>query len=397
MGSNFKMSKLTVEVVCGIDALDTLRNEWKMLFSVADNVSPFLSWEWAITWQRWLSRGRVPYIFCARSGSKLVGLLSLGEETRSLSVLPARVRRLFFLGEGTGGADYLDVLALPGCEQEAASTIFDYLAKYVPFDVLELDNMAADSLSLPLLAQQFDVETIFRYRFTPRFVCPQVKFDDGWADVLKRSRRASNFKRRLNQLRKHDGFEYRSIIHPQEVGNAFERFLRLHEVRWANEGGSELTGHSALQEFHREAVERLTHAGLLRFDELWVEGACIASIYGIDNGRNYYFYNSGYDPAWKMTSPGLVLLGLSLEDAARRGIKCYDFLRGDENYKSDWANATRKTVCVRVSNRRLLTEMSITYKRVQMAFRAAARNMLPESSIKLARRWRRYMRHKRTV
>lgn len=384
------MSRIIVEEIRGIDALDVLCDEWKMLFKKASNVSPFLSWEWIVTWQRRLSYGRIPRIFCARLGNNLVGLLSLGEEEYCSPVLRIRVRRLFFLGEG----DYFDILALPGWERDVASAIFDYLAQYVVFDLLELDNMAADSLSLPLLAQRFNVENVFRYRIMPRFVCPHVKFKSGEEDVLKNSRRARNFKQRLRRLQKHDGFEYRSITHPNEVGDAFERFLELHEARWANDGGSELTGHPVLQEFHREAVRRLAHAGLLRFDELWVEGACIASFYAMDDGQNYYLYNSGYHPAWKMVSPGLVLLGLSLENAARRGIKCYDFLRGDTKYKLDWANSERRTVCVQVSSRRLLTEIFVMYERARMVICTAVRTILPESMAGLARRWRRYWRNR---
>jgi len=385
------MIELTVEEMHGEEAIGALRAEWQALFR-ASGAPPFLSWEWIAAWQRWLNHGRTPYLLCARGGNELVGLLPLGIEEIRLPGLPVKVRRLSLLGEGFGGADYLDVLALPEQAEQAASAIFDHLARRVSFDVLELDGMAADSPNLPLLERRFGEEASFHHRLTPRFVCPQVELDGDWAAILKRGRRADNFKRRLRQLRARDGFEYRVITRPAESGAAFERFLKLHEACWADRGGSDATGHESLQSFHRDVVIRLAEAGLLRFDELWVEGSCRASIYGLDDGRRYCFYNSGYDTAWKNASPGLVLLGLSIEDAIKRGVRGYDFLRGTETYKFDWANTTRETVSVLVARRGLPARLFIAREQTQLAARAFAEALLPAQAAESIRRWRRSQR-----
>jgi CelD/BcsL family acetyltransferase involved in cellulose biosynthesis len=392
------MSKLTVEEMWGVNALDALRAEWQVLFK-ASGAPPFLSWERIAAWQRWLNQRRTPYLLCARNGRRLVGLALLGVEECSLLGSLVKVRRVSLLGEGFGGADYLDVLALPEYAGEAASAIFDHLAERVSFDILELDNLAADSPNLPLLEQRFGPGTDFRYRLTPRFVCPQIELDGDWAAILKQSRRADNFKRRLRQLRACDGFEYRVITQPEESEAAFERFLKLHEAHWTERGGSDTTGHELLRSFHRDVVVRLAEAGLLRFDELWVEGDCRASIYGLDDGQRYCYYNSGYDPAWKNASPGLVLLGLSIENAIERGVRRYDFLRGNEGYKFDWANTTRETVSVLITRRGLPATLFIARRQFQTAARAAAKalaakDLLPERTVELMRRWRRSRRRK---
>src|SRR5262245_11886398 len=385
------MNKLTVEEMHGVDALGVLRAEWQALFN-ASGASPFLSWEWVSAWQQWLSRSRTPYLLGARDGNKLVGLLPLGTEELQPLGLPIKVRRLSLLGEGIGGADYLDVLALPEYAQEAASAIFDRLARRLSFDILELDGLAADSPNLQLLARRFGPDANFHYRLMPRFVCPQVELAGDWAAVLKRSRRADNFKRRLRQLRQRDGFEYRVITQPAESEAAFERFLNLHDACWTDRGGSDVTGHESLRSFHRDVVGRLAEAGLLRFDELWVEGGCRASIYGLDDGKSFYYYNAGYDLAWKNASLGLVLLGLSIECAIQRGIGRYDFLRGTETYKFDWSNTTRETVSVLVARRSLPAKLFIAREQTQLAVRAFAKAMLPDQAAEAMRRWYRSRR-----
>ncbi|WP_373049164.1 GNAT family N-acetyltransferase [Vulgatibacter sp.] len=378
---------LRIEEHRGAEALQVLRDEWRELYD-RSAAAPFLSWEWIATWHHHLGAGRTPRILCARRGGALVGLLPLAEERITL-VPGAEVRRLSFLGERWGGADYLDVLALEGEEAAAAQAIYAHLNEVADFDVADLDGIAADSPSVGLLAARFAEDGRFRHALTPRHTCPQVALEGTWREVLKRSKRGDNFKRRLRQLRELDGFERRVVRDPGEAVAAFERFLVLHEARWEAQGGSDAMGRPALQAFHRDVVVRLAERGWLRFEEIWVEGACRASIYGIDDGPTYCFYQSGYDPAWAKRSVGLVCLGLSVEDALERGITRYDFLRGTETYKFDWATGTRETVAVRVAARSLPATLLAAREGAEAAARAAAHALLPSGAVDLLRRLRR--------
>jgi len=150
---------------------------------------------------------------------------------------------------------------------------------------------------------------------------------------------------------------------------AFDRFLNLHESCWAHRGGSGAFYDQTSREFQRAVVTQISKASLVRFDELWVEGECRASIYGLDNGHTYYFFLSGYDLDWSANSVGLVLLGLSLEDASARGIKVYDFLRGAEPYKFDWANDSQMTLGARVTADSMAARWAISRRYVREAIR----------------------------
>jgi CelD/BcsL family acetyltransferase involved in cellulose biosynthesis len=378
------MSRLTVEELHGDDAIRALRVEWQKVFR-GSGAAPFLSWEWISAWGQWLNHSQTPFLLCARDGNELVGLAPLGVEDRPLPGWPVKARRLSFLGGGFSGADYLDLLSLPERAREAASAIFDYLARNVRFDILELDDVASDSPNLPLVAERFGREARFRYRSSPRFICPQVELNDDWAAVLKRKRGATTFRQQLRKLRERPGFEYRAVTRPEESKAAFDRFLHLHEAHWIDHGGSELTGHEMLRSFHRDLVTRLAGAGLLRFDELWAEGSCRASIYGLDDGQCCYCYSHGYDPVWRKASPGQVLLGLSIEDAIKRGVKRYDFLRGTETYKFDWATTTRETVSVLIARPGLPAMLLAARQQTRMVARAVAKALLPEQAIEWIR------------
>ena len=186
------------------------------------------------------------------------------------------------------------------------------------------------------------------------------------------------------------------VTDPDQAAKAFERFLALHEASWASRGGSGATGRQSLKDFHRDVVVRLALAGRLRFEEIWIDGACRASLYGINGGERYCYYLSGYDPAWAKYSLGGAVIGLSIAGAMKRGVKFYDLLRGAEPYKFDWANETRATFAVQVASDSLPARLAVMSDRVAEAARAAAHAILPPTALALWRR-RRQARMRKSV
>jgi CelD/BcsL family acetyltransferase involved in cellulose biosynthesis len=372
---------LDTEEVCGAAGLETLGPEWRRLFE-ASRAAPFLSWEWISAWREHFGGGRTPRVLCIRSAGRLVGLLPCASEQRRPGGLLGSVRRLSFLGESFGAPDYLDVLAIADQERPVAEAAIGHLAQSHAFDLPEFSSLTAGSAALPLLAHAFGDDSDFRLRIRPQFVCPRVKLPADWATLLRHSQRSAYFHRSLRRLEKVRGFTFRAVTDPAEAGEAFDRFWNLHEAAWAPRGGS---GAAGSQAFLRDVAVRLARAGLVRFEELWADGDCRASIYGLESGGRYYFYLSGYDQAWSKYSVGYTVLGLSLQSAVERGLQYYDFLRGTEDYKFYWANDTRATVAVQVLNR------SSFPARLVFAFGhmdAATRELLPRSVRLLVRRLR---------
>ncbi len=59
----------------------------------------------------------------------------------------------------------------------------------------------------------------------------------------------------------------------------------------------------------------------------------VAAAFGFEDDDAYYLYNSGFDPAARSLSPGIVMLAALVDRAIRSGKKVFDFLKGDEMYK----------------------------------------------------------------
>ena len=231
------------------------------------------------------------------------------------------------------------------------------------------------------------------FSISPAGVCPQIDLSNGWEVVLRQGKRAANFKRRLKKAEARPDFEFRSVTDPAEAAHAFERFLILHQKRWESSGGSELTGHPRLIAFQRDVAQRMAEAGLVRFDEIWLDGECRSSVYGLDNGNTFYYYNSGYDLDYADLSVGLVLIGLSVKNAIERGNQLYDFLRGDETYKFDWANKSVEIVNVSVGRNSFPIAATQKLLEVVVAAKRIGKATLPKGlTVSIANRRRAWKR-----
>ena len=92
--------------------------------------------------------------------------------------------------------------------------------------------------------------------------------------------------------------------------------------------------------------------GWARLFLLRASGQTVAALYGFSIGSTFQFYQCGMHPAWLNLGVGQLIVGGSIHEAIRAGHAEFDFLRGDESYKAQWAELSRWTVTVRLFDRR---------------------------------------------
>jgi CelD/BcsL family acetyltransferase involved in cellulose biosynthesis len=112
-------------------------------------------------------------------------------------------------------------------------------------------------------------------------------------------------------------------------------------------------------------------------------------VYGILHRDSFIYFQSGYDPAWRNRSVGLVLVGETFRDAIDAGLTEYDFLRGTESYKSDWTTHQRRTVSVRALSPYGGGEWLVRRDEAMKQVRNVAKQVLPDDMVERVRRWRR--------
>src|SRR5213594_3091942 len=104
-----------------------MREEWNELLADSDSDCLFLTWEWLTTWWKQLSGERKLSIVTVRSRGRLMAVAPLVVRPPGLSsVLPFPA--LEFMGTGSIGSDYLDVIVRRGQEASALKALAECLA-----------------------------------------------------------------------------------------------------------------------------------------------------------------------------------------------------------------------------------------------------------------------------
>jgi CelD/BcsL family acetyltransferase involved in cellulose biosynthesis len=390
---------LLVEIVGDLAAVES---EWSALCDEARAGCLFLSPEWLVPWWARFGGGRELCSIAVREGGRLIGLLPLFRERVRVGGLP--IERVAFLGDGATGCDYLDVLAAPGREAEVRDAVLAALGEQ-SWDVCDLDGIWRESATALALAQRFPAQRSISARAAGldgpdlavvrdarlRFVCPHIPLGGTWEEYLQGLGRRENLRRREKWLFRQPGVSIEVARGGEAASRATAHFLELHRARWAVEGGSDGLADERHEEFHRDAIQRLAARGWLRLYTLYAARRPVASVYGVVHRGKFLYYQSGYDPAWAGKSVGLVLLARTVQDAFGEKLAEFDFLRGSEAYKAQWARAQRWTIEIRLwrgargrAARAALGASTFARETVKAA--------LPSALIEAARRTRRALR-----
>lgn len=375
-----------VELVRDTGGFLALRDEWRHLCELG-RASVFNSWEWLFGWYRQLGVRRRLFLLTARDESgALAGVLPLSLEERGWGGV--RLKWLRWLGDEGVGSDYLDALLRPGDEAALAEVLVDALERERhAWDILELSDVEETSPTVALLEARcrgrgWHLERTGLNRCPYEVLEPGERFDS----FLARTARADNFLRRRRWLERQEGFAITRAETPEELAHALPEFFRLHGLRW---GGRSGLGAPEVQAFHQAVVPLLSAAGKVRLYLLSVGGRAVASVYALRHGRTFSYYNAGYDPEWKSRSVGLVLVGETFRDALAEGFSEYDFLRGVEAYKSDWARRMRTTVRLRIARPMSLGDGVVRALALERTARDVLREALPEQVLAYLRKPRR--------
>lgn len=350
---------LKLETVRDIGKFEWLRLEWNELLKASSSNSVFLTWEWLFTWWKHLSGRRQLHLLVLRRDNKLVGVAPLAIRARQ----PERLipfRTLEFLGTGTVGSDYLDLIIRRGEEDDVLKALTSYLLHHKL--VIEFTRVKATSMLVARLESEL-VDRGWAVSHTTVGVCPYIDLSDmSWDSYLQTlgpAHRANVRRRTKSAIKK---FELKLELPNSERHRSiyFAMFVDLHRKRWESRDDVDEMDTPDMLQFHAELSRIASQREWLRLFILFLDGVPAAAIYAFMYNNKYYFYQSGFDPAFSRYSVGLVMMGLTIKAAIDEGADEYDMLHGNESYKYLWAQAHRDLVRINLYPR---TAIGILYRR----------------------------------
>jgi CelD/BcsL family acetyltransferase involved in cellulose biosynthesis len=327
-------SVLTARVIDRAEEWDDLRQAWSALFAASPHATPPLDFAWLNHWWRiygpHYGRGGLRVITLWR-GSRLVGGLPLYAALAGGPVVG--LRRLRFLSTGEAHEEetcpeYLGLLCAQGEEQDCTRAAWDALAR-LSWDHLDLLEMLEKS---PLLTH--GPGAAGGCQVVQRGVCPLADLTGGFDAYLMRLQ-ANTRQQSRRMLREAEKAGVSFELAGETQGEEFlADLIRLHQARWNAEGQPGCFAAPRFVQFHRALIEEWLPRGKAALGRLLLGGQTVAALYGFVVGSKYDSYQSGVRiESVPLRSPGVLAHLMMMQRLIDRGVTCYDFLRGDANYK----------------------------------------------------------------
>jgi len=332
-----------LEIINTEKRFEEIREEWMELLAHSSSDCVFLTWEWLYTWWKHLAAGRKLHVLVIRSGARVIAIAPLASSSTKLIRL-AHIRALEFLGTGSVGSDYLDIIARRGNEDEAMDILVDYLLREK--FVLDLKQVLKNrSMALQLIAR-LQQEGWNRSEKNTN-ICPFIDLAGQTWESFQGGlgpKHRYNFNRRLKNLYRDFDAGFECVVSEHQRSAALVTLVALHNKRMQERGGSDGLHSSELVGFHEEFTRLALAQGWLRLFVLTLNDYKAAALYGLMYRNKFYFYQSGFDPRYSPHSVGLVTMGLAIKAAIEDGAEEFDLLHGDEKYKSLWTKNQRDLV-----------------------------------------------------
>jgi CelD/BcsL family acetyltransferase involved in cellulose biosynthesis len=339
---------MRIQACTSAEQLAQLRGPWNALLAKAAENTPFLTHEWITAWWRAFGSGSPMYVITAWEDDELVAVAPFAY-TKQQMLGARRSVVTFMANEYSNRANFI----VGHAPHAALEAILDHLLTSAPpWDLLQIEPVDEGSpvtqAFLKILAdrsQAFGIEDSLR--------SPYLPLPATWAGLTEGL--SPSFRKTLD----------RKLRKSKQVGSALRvRFLTDPDLTdafdiatetWQHAAGTSIASTAGLRQFYSEIAAA---RNWLQLAILELDGKPIAFEYNLLYERVVYNLKLGYRPQFAAVSPGLVLQATTLQHAVEDGVRQYDFMGTDEDYKRHWTQSVRIHRRVVVFNRQLVLRMA---------------------------------------
>lgn len=343
----------SVEVINSFDKGAGIEQaEWDDLLARAVSNVVFLTRQWQESWWKHFGGAegcQLCMLVLRNAGGAPVGIAPLFIVYEGLSPLkpyvkgelrPGRegepMRIVQFVG-GIDVADYLDVIAEPDRMEDTWEAVFDYLMeRRADWDAIDFHSLPEWSPSREIVARM-GAERGIEFEVFAEDVCPVAALPGDWNSYLMSLRKKDRheLKRKVRKLEGRDDVRWHLVPSGDTERMAVEMpvFLDLHRSSGVDKAHFM---DDKMAEYFVDMAQTMTGPGWLDLAVLDVDGEPASAYLSYKYGDRLYLYNSGYSQKFAAYSAGVALLAYRIHKAILQGLKWFDFLRGDEDYKYDF-------------------------------------------------------------
>jgi CelD/BcsL family acetyltransferase involved in cellulose biosynthesis len=342
---------MTILELQRIDELDDLETGWNRLLSRCLDNHPFLTYEWLTSWWKHFGEGRELKLFTAESEGAVSLVIPVMYST--CRAFGLRRRKVEFVG--APDSDYQVFLVTSF--QEAARTV-NRLMESIMEDSSDADcvvfgEVPEDSVTARLLegvnGEGFGVSRSVINS------CPYVQLPRNYEIYLQTL--GPNMRRNLKVWERQALKDYRvEFVRYDKIGTveeAMKIFFELHQKSQMAKGNCGSFSDGAKRRFHTDVANAFAEKGWLALFFLTFNDKPVSSIYSYEYNGKLYAYLCGFDPEYARYRPGHLAFKNLIKYGINKKLKEFDFLRGDEEYKTRWRTMIRNNLEFRIPKRGL--------------------------------------------
>ncbi len=329
-----------LECIDSVDAIKAISREIDDL-----SISIFDRTDWMVAWlEAYRSQYQQVCVLICRIDDRVVACLPLVKST-SLK----KGRHFAFVGSGKACADFMGISGQNANQPEVIECFARWFyERKNEWDVLDFDGVACDHAAMASLIGALR-EKGLAVRESPSLSTWRVQLPATWKELERIfSKNARKKFRKLERTLNEADVKMHRVRDNASLERGLEILESLHTQRWNSLGKPGCFVSPNFREFVAIAAKSHLGSGNLRMMWLEVDGVPFSADIGFVNDHGVFGYQGGMSPDHLKYEPGRAILRRQIEWAIEDGFEFFDFLRGDESYKSRWNADGTKAMRVEV-------------------------------------------------
>jgi CelD/BcsL family acetyltransferase involved in cellulose biosynthesis len=320
------MSAPSIEVH---DAIAPLAAEWDALVDEARS-GPFSRPGWFEAWWCAFGRGRLEIVTLRRRG-ELAAVLALQRHRgmrRSLTNW------------------HTPELRVASVDDDARAELLGNVLRRARTPVVLTLLTAGDRDERAFTAAARAAGVVIRRHTVER--SPYVQIGGEWDRYMQTlpRRMRSELRRRRRRLEERGALTLDVAAGDARRGELLDEGFAVETSGWKARAGTAIVSRPDTLGFYTRVAAWAAARGALRLAFLRLDGQALAFHFTIEEDGAAYQLKGGYDPAFREFAPGVLLIGDMLEWAFARGLRTYEFLGAEEDFKLGWTSGLRERLAL---------------------------------------------------
>ena len=352
------MSNLVIRKVTDASEFESLREVWDELLEKSPDRNIYLTWEWLFTWWKHYGAGKQLNILLIQDDNQTIGIVPLMRSRYKKGLLDFNLLENI----GTPTSDYGGII-LTQKESEAMLALIGYLKKEMASCdlILRMSQIREDSQFISLLRQLYPT-------FSNSLICdereiasPYVLLPATWNEYFGSfsSKTRNTLRRKWRSLEKEHDIQFKKCNLDDNIADSVHAFSELHQKGWQSRNIKGVFADTKAEEFFLDIASIFSKKGWLNLSFLLVDGDLASAVYGFECDQKFYYTIPAFNPGYSKYSPGNLHIMRLVEYSIGKGLKEFDFLRGDEAYKLRWHTVSRNNIQIVIMERKPLSNLRL--------------------------------------